>query len=463
MRMQKRLSLLIGIAFPVFVHAQDFAGFRSGNYTGVNGVFYNPANIADNRYRWDVNLPSVNSSIGNNRASFNLGDDVFHNTFSFDSLKNKVFGKEAGLSSGQAIVNITGPSVMFSIGPKLSFALTSRVRSMITVQDMDGKLIDKLSNDFENDPELPYNIQSNADMRLTANAWTEFGISAGRVIMNKGPHFLKAGVSLKYLAGAANAYTSLYKFNSRLNEDLVQQDVYLSNTTGSIAMGFGGIRLDDVEVEDLTAFESSGFGADLGVVYEFRPPGAANNGNKYLLKAGLAVLDIGSIKYTRDPQRSGGYTFDITGSERFYLSELEGGDIDDYKTVFDSRPNLFIPTGNNGSSYKVSLPTMLQADVDYHVIKGLYVNAAGQFSLVNKAKAWNSRIYNTITVTPRYETRWFGAYLPVSHNELVNWNAGLSLRFGPVFLGSGSVFTALLDKSKQADVFFGVRFGGFRK
>jgi hypothetical protein len=32
-------------------HAQIFPGYRTGNYTGVNGVFFNPANIADNRYK----------------------------------------------------------------------------------------------------------------------------------------------------------------------------------------------------------------------------------------------------------------------------------------------------------------------------------------------------------------------------------------------------------------------------
>jgi hypothetical protein len=463
MRMHKGFLLLYAISFPLLLTAQDFAGFRSSNYAGVNSVFYNPANIADNRYRWDVNFLSVNSSIGNNKASFNLGDDVFGNTFSFDSLKSKVFGKEAGLSSGQMILNIPGPSVMFGVGPKMSFAITSRVRSMLTVVDMDGKLINKLSEDFENDPELPYDIQSSADMRLAANAWTELGVSIGRVVVNTGPHFLKAGVSLKYLAGALNAYTSLSNFNTRLNQDLVQEDVYLSNTTGSIAMGFGGIRLDDIEVDDLTSFESSGWGADLGIVYEFRPATEKGKSNKYLLKAGLALLDLGSIKYTRDPLRSGDYTFNITGSERFYLGELEGEDIDDYKDVLDSRPQYFTPGGNTASSYKVSLPTTLQADVDYHLHKGFYINAAAQVSLTSKSKPYNNKYFNTFTVTPRYEGRWFGCYLPVSHSELVKWNAGLALRFGPLFAGSGSLFTALLDKSKQADVFFGIRFGMVRK
>ncbi len=68
--------------------AQDFPGYRTSNYTGVNGVFYNPANIADSRYRWDFNLFSISTSVGNNKASFQLKD--IGKTFDADSIKNKI-------------------------------------------------------------------------------------------------------------------------------------------------------------------------------------------------------------------------------------------------------------------------------------------------------------------------------------------------------------------------------------
>jgi hypothetical protein len=38
-------------------------------------------------------------------------------------------------------------------------------------------------------------------------------------------------------------------------------------------------------------------------------------------------------------------------------------------------------------------------------------------------------------------------------------NAGLSLRLGPLFIGSGSVLSALVGSSKQADVYVGFHFG----
>ncbi|MEJ7914381.1 MAG: hypothetical protein WKF70_14585, partial [Chitinophagaceae bacterium] len=70
---------------------------------------------------------------------------------------------------------------------------------------------------------------------------------------------------------------------------------------------------------------------------------------------------------------------------------------------------------------------------------------------------------SSFTLTPRYEGKAFGVYLPINHNSLTQFNAGLSLRAGPLFLGSGSILSAVLGDSKQADFHIGLRFGGLQK
>jgi hypothetical protein len=112
----------------------------------------------------------------------------------------------------------------------------------------------------------------------------------------------------------------------------------------------------------------------------------------------------------------------------------------------------------------VSLPTTLQLSVDYNLHKNFYFSLASQFSFINSAnKPFNSSYYSNFTLTPRYEGRAVGLYIPLSYNSLTNLNAGASVRFGPLFVGSGSVLTALLGNSKQADVHVGLRFGGLQK
>lgn len=470
--MTNRLFLIALIFLSQTVAGQHFPGYSTGNYTGVNGVFSNPANIADSRYRWDFNLFSINTGLGNNQASFNLKD--ISNSFETDSLTERFIGSGAGMSSGMMTANIHGPSLMFNLGEKSSIALTSRARVMMNAVDIDGKLVDRILESTENDPELPYTIQSSANMRASINAWSEFGASYAQVLHQEGAHFVKGGLTLKYLAGVANGYVNIDRLNATLNEDAVSNNAYLEQATGRLELGLGGVDISDFDADKLTSFRSTGFGGDIGFVYEYRPDheqyrlkdgGQRRDLNKYKFRFGIALLDVGAIKYERDQQRSGGYELAIEGAERFYLDELEGVEIDSLKAFFDGHPTFFTPTAANGNGdYKVGLPTTLRLDADYHFSGGFYLNLAGQISLSNtEKKPYTSQYYSGFTVTPRFEGRAFGLYVPAGYNGLTGFNAGVSLRMGPLFIGSGSALTALLGESKQADVHIGLRFGGLQK
>jgi len=198
---------------------------------------------------------------------------------------------------------------------------------MANTKKVDGKLLNQFINEDVGDPELPYNFSTSGDNLISVNAWTEFGASFGRVLLDKGPHYFKGGITLKYLAGVANGYLRMSNLQGTLDAD--PTGVYLAQTAGTLGVGFGG---------------------DIGFVYEFRPfP------HGYLLRAGVALLDVGSISYKQDASRTGAYTTHVTGAERLYVNEF--GEVDNYKQFMDSHPQYFtaVPLGN-GSSYSVSRP-----------------------------------------------------------------------------------------------------------
>jgi len=444
------LALCISL-FTTASAQQDLAGFRTGNYAGVNSVFFNPASIASNHYRWDVNILGVNANISNDQAKFRLND--LGNSFSGDKMREQFFGKDAGYTSGLASLAIHLPSVMFSIGPKMAVALTFRTRVLGNVKDIDGKLVDKITSDAMSFTDLPYTITSGKNTRLDISGWTETGASFAREIYAKGPHYFKAGGTIKYLMGMG--YTNLYldAFNTTVNADLLLQDAYLNNTSGRLGLNFSGADITHFEGDQLTKISGHGIGADLGIVYEWRP----ESDKQYKLKAGVALLDLGKIRFEKDADRSGNYVMSITGSQRFYLGELNGVALNDYRSKLDQFPQYFSPDGAAAKSrYLVSLPATLQMDIDYHLHDKFYINAASQIAL-------NSHFYSVFAVTPRYEGRHYGFFLPLSYNSLTKVNAGFSLRAGPVYLGSGSVLSALVSDSKQADVFIGFRVGRLSK
>jgi hypothetical protein len=64
---------------------------------------------------------------------------------------------------------------------------------------------------------------------------------------------------------------------------------------------------------------------------------------------------------------------------------------------------------------------------------------------------------NSFTVTPRFSISVFEAFLPINSNEVSGTNVGIGFRFRGFYLGSGSIVTALMSDSKQADIYTGFR------
>lgn len=437
--------------------SQNFPGYSSGNYSGVNGVFSNPANVVSSRYKWNVNLLSVNAAVANNNASFNLSNITSAFDGEVDSL---LFGDGSKPANGHVNIDIHGLSFMFNINKKSSIAVTSRMRILANVVDLDGEFIQSINNDFST--ALPFTLKSNENQRVAVNGWTDWGVTYGHILIDKGSHFLKAGLTLKYLTGATNNYATIDKLQGTLDEDALG-DVYMTNASGVVAIGVAGIDFsdDDQEITDALNFNSSGLGGDIGFIYEYRPANTSSYSNKYKFRAGIALLDIGKMKYTADPDQSGYYNINVPPAAHWYPSDLDEMSISEMKDYLDSSP-YFTSLGSE-TSYKVSLPTSLQVNADYIINNLFAVNIGGQINLIKKSSLYNSFYYNTVTVTPRFENKIFGAYLPLSYNAVSGFNAGLSLRVGPVFFGSGSVINALMSNSKQADFHFGIIFGGVQK
>src|SRR5204862_1008566 len=144
------------------------------------------------------------------------------------------------------------------------------------------------------------------------------GASIAKVLFKKDNNFLKGGLTVKYLAGYANSYINVNKISGTLNKD-ANQDDYLTNTTGSVSVGTSTGIGNDKAQDFKFKFNGSGVGADLGLVYDYRPSGEEaymRNRNNYKFKIGLSVLDLGAIRYTRDTAYTNAYAVNVSGTSR---------------------------------------------------------------------------------------------------------------------------------------------------
>ena len=70
----KKITLLILISISTTVFSQNYLGVSSSNYAGVMGTDIQPASFVDGRFKFDLNLFSLNFSAYQNFAHFDTRD-----------------------------------------------------------------------------------------------------------------------------------------------------------------------------------------------------------------------------------------------------------------------------------------------------------------------------------------------------------------------------------------------------
>jgi hypothetical protein len=98
-----------------------------------------------------------------------------------------------------------------------------------------------------------------------SNTWGELGISYAAVLyQKKNQHFLKGGLTAKYLQGGVNGYVRGQDVNVAFNENKVNPNNGTLVSNGQITVGTS----QDFEANKDYKFDSNanGFGFDLGLV-----------------------------------------------------------------------------------------------------------------------------------------------------------------------------------------------------
>lgn len=441
----KNTLLSILLLFSVYMlRAQSYEGLLTDNYNGVHGVLSNPANIADSRLKLDINLIGVSAFFGNNYLSATLGDAFNDIDKTFDDAKTTPKSNNFIAAN----LDILGPSAMLSLSEKHSVALYTRARIFANVDDIDGSTIDKEGGFDENED---FSINE-GDLSGELNLWTEIGATYARILMDKDEHFLKGGLTLKYLSGIHHAYLN----GSEITVDYNAATEEVA-TNGTLTHGYdvGG---DDSLGDAFNFGESTGLGADIGFVYEWRPDHEdqklvdlngnkiSNRGiNKYKLKFGASITDIGSINNKGGEQQ----TYDLNKVQS--IDNFEGDDLEDaLKDNFDA-------IGGLQESSKTGLPTALHANVDWNIYSKFYLNLNSDISLRGENKLNTHHIQNQVSLTPRLETAWLSIYSPISLMREIGFRWGAGLRAGPFYLGSGSILTSIFGQTKSLDVYAGLK------
>jgi outer membrane protein OmpA-like peptidoglycan-associated protein len=476
-------SILLTIS-ALQANAQAYLGVSSGNYAGALGNLVNPASFVDGRYKMDLALPALNLFTYQNFGSFNADamraaqggegnwwyksftDTAVLNSWAYPSstfIDRLIVHNYNEASPGVLGANINFRldlfNLAFHIGEKRSLGLYANLRSITNVDNMDPKLA-VLSEEGLEYPAL-WNVQLNEELvNVNHLTWSEIGFNYSQVLIDNKEHFLKIGVSPKVLLGFASAYVHTQDFSYNLiNEDTSQYlagtfDYGYSKEVGDfITAGVNG-QINNNNIFDYLKPGSIGLGLDIGAVYEWRPNYAKykydmdgktdiwmRNENKYKARAGVSILDMGGMKFTK-----GGLSrnFVVNSSTLFDLNRFESAtDLETFDMVIDSLINESSAANNNewvalqdpAQSYRMRTPTALSAQLDYHIWSYFYVNATAMVNMIPKKKDTKVNVATQLSFTPSFDSPYFGLYLPIAYNKYSGLRGGLATRIGPVILG----------------------------
>ncbi len=456
--MKTKLLFLISFFSFLASNAQSYMGYIPDNYAGVQGVLYNPASIVDSRFKTDVNLFSVSASVGNDLYGVKILD-LTKSNYDFDT-QSKM--KPTNSNNGITSFDIMGPSFMFNIAPKHSIAIFTRARSFTNVVGINGNLVDEVKEGIDVSNGFLF---TGGSPNAGSNTWGELGLSYAAVLLNKNQNFLKGGLTVKYLQGGVNGYLKADDVSLGFVKNNVDPGLSQLVSKGMITVGSSQDFETNPDEDIKFDVNSSGVGFDLGFVYEWRPDydkydvknaksvdNSYKNLNKYKVRFGASVTDIGAINY-KDAQRD---TYNVTGVVSQDM--IENAD-DLYEFLNQNYTKV-----SSSKGQKTNLPTAFHANVDWNIHNKFYVNLNGDISLVDKNTLNGNSIANAISLIPRYESRWFTFSLPISYMEYSGTQVGSAVCFGPIFVGSSSVLTNLVSNdSKAADFYVGVKYPVYQK
>jgi len=435
--MKKTLLLFCFFGSFFCAHSQSYFGFRDDNYAGIQSVLFNPSAVVDSKYKADVTIGSISATGQNDLYGINVLD-ALDGDYDLDTDATKNFKSN---NRGNLNVDILGPSFMMNITPLHSIALFTRVRSVTNLIGVNGELVDEVNKDL--DVSNSFMITGGNPNGVT-NSWAEIGASYGTVLLNRDDHFVKGGITLKYLMAGANSYINGTDLSVAFNRNAVNPALSEYYSTGTLRTAASY----DYQNGEKQKFDptSAGVGVDLGFTYEYRTNCHTCVGNRYKFKAAASVTDIGSLNYKNVTEN----TYNLTG-------RVTQEDIEDAEDIFEFFDANYTKTSSR-KAVKASLPTALHTNFDWNIDNKFYLNLSGDFGLVNTNKINGTAIANSVTFTPRYETRQFSFYIPLTWMEYSGTQIGTGLRAGPIFIGSGSLISNLFsNNSKAANVYVGLK------
>jgi hypothetical protein len=436
-----RYIVFFVLVMPFMLQAQNYRAIHGSSQAGGLGAANNPSSILHVPFSWDLTLFSVQEAHTTNAfylADYSLlshsdsvgiwGYNETSKRFAFTNLDIHLLNARIRLNERQAI----------AFGANLRsymYAKTSKFTFMDTATKM-RQLMD-INRD---------NIPLKGEMQATA--WAEVFATYAQNILDNERVILNAGITVGITRALAGAY--LRAGNIGFTQTGSSPPKYILNDA-TLQYGYSA-NIDEADAAEKgskrSAFtrgtmSSMSVSAGLEYIVPVNIAGDESNGYNYDLKIGLSVLDLGFNKYQYSINSR---AFELNGKSIADTSlESRFENISSFKDINDTLASLSSSAAVLEGYFHVFQPARVVINVDKNIGGDFFVNGDITIPLTpllgNKYLA--IRDMNLVAVTPRIETKTWGAYLPFTINTRGQAWLGGAVKAVPVLLGLhnwGNVF-----------------------
>ncbi len=469
------LAVLCGLLICSSASAQNYLGITTQANGGLYSVYQNPAFLADNRYPIRLQLLSGGVHLDNNyvryAAPFSILDllqkknDRPLDPYDLEEIRN---GKP---KNGTLAGELRGPAVSFRLGSKTNLGVMTRVRSGFQVADASERIMAIARLGLANQSNLQdlgylalFASQSENSFNLTSQAYSEWALSLGQVLIETEAYRLKGGFTLKRYFGYAGGYIQNRSLNYRLLPDSTTSNAaYMQIDRLDATMGYTDAnRSSFLSPGWLFGRNASGrgWGWDVGLTYET----LAEEGTLPTLRLSASLTDAGQISYAGKGVKNYNIQANdrqITEEEwRGYSSPREGeNQLNAFGRLFEDEFGL--KEEDNTGVFTIATPTALNLSADVQIVNHLYVNAT-IVQGIKRPSVPQLRQTGLWAVVPRYESEKIGISFPIIRQNGA-WAVGTGLRVGGLMIGSDNLLGLFSRngrfKAQGVDIYAGLSFG----
>lgn len=418
--------------------SQNYHAIHGSSYAGSLGVMNNPASMLSTEYSWDINL-----------LSFQVASSTNAVTILNYSLLSSPAGSQYRINNGQferyskQNYNFHLLNARITLNRKNAIAFGVNLRGYADINTSRYNFVDTLKN-FRSFLKANEN-NTNQRTDLKTSNWLEVFGTYSHTLRDEEQSRLNSGVTVKVTRGIAGAFAGVN--GTAFTRTIQNNKPFYLVKAGNVSYGYSSNldkwikgRSTSQNINDLFVSSQGGVSMDVGLEYFIKPQAVTSFYDEdsyydYDWKIGISLLDFGVSKYkysiqSRIAKNLKADVYDTLLQRKFdHVKSMQSFN-DSLATVFGSIQPL-------SGYFTIINPARLVINVDRYLFGDFYLNgelSANLSSLAGTDKLYSSEI-SLLTVTPRWETKKFGLYLPIQLNTEQQFWIGGAIKAGPLLFG----------------------------